>query len=201
MPRASLVLHASLVASHEHFVVPDEGGHQRGHQSSSDLIAFPSDVLRPRARRASPPSQSFESSPHSCSGRPAAARPVRMVPQQRRGSEPRGREREIDRVVKPRGRHETYLFCTFWEKEPGPPYILKSGKKGVLARRVRVLQPQKHPQSTPSTKNTHHKNTPKAPQPKTPTNTNTPQNTPKNTPKPNTPHPQTQPKARVPSGN
>jgi hypothetical protein len=36
-------------------------------------------------------------------------------------------------------------------RSPDPP-ILKSGEKGVLARRVRALQPQKHPQNTPTPK-------------------------------------------------
>ena len=60
-------------------------------------------------------------------------------------------------------KHVLPFLAPFGRRSPDPP-ILKSGEKGVLARRVRALQPQKHPQNTP---------TPKTP----PTPPNTPQNT------------------------
>ena len=90
----------------------------------------------------------------------------------RGGSMPRARERTRDRpiVVKPRGRtlylHETYritVSCTFWEKEPGPPYTKEWGKGGTCTTSTRVA-------------------TTKTP-PKHPNPQNTPPNTPQNTPR------------------
>jgi hypothetical protein len=109
------------------------------------------------------PSQSFKSSPHSCFGRPAAAASPDGSPQQREAARSRAneREREIDLVVKPRGRtlylHETYritVSCTFWEKEPEPPYTKEWGKGGTCTTSTRVATtktPPKHPnpQNTP----------------------------------------------------
>ena len=123
----------------------------------------------PRAPPRRSPSQSFESSPHSCFGRPAAAASPDGSPRQREAARSRARESERtrDRPSRQTARADSIFtrnipfLAPLGRRSPDPP-ILKSGEKGVLARRVRALQPQKHPQNTPT--------------PKTP-----PQNTPQNT--------------------
>ena len=96
-------------------------------------------------------------------------RPVRMAlhGSERRLEAARARVRTRDRPSRQTARADSIFtrnipfLAPLGRRSPDPP-ILKSGEKGVLARRVRALQPQKHPQNTPTPK------TPPQTPPKTP---------------------------------
>jgi hypothetical protein len=71
--------HASIVACHEHLIVPDEGGHQRGHQSSSVVISCNqqlSELIRAH-QRSSVAISGYQSSSELIRGHPRSSEAIR----------------------------------------------------------------------------------------------------------------------------